>query len=85
MFLQRTNVDTRDLVLSCDNLLALRMTDNLIPRSSGPMSVGSRRYKESETLAFEAIVEREDEETKSSAGLPVDHPCNGHPLLGFLD
>ena len=54
MFLQLPNVATHDLVLKFGAPLALWMTENMIPRSPGYVSVGSRRYNEWQMLAYEA-------------------------------
>ena len=56
------------------------MTDNMIPRSPGYVSVGSRRYNEWKKLAYEATVEREMEENEIYAGPLVDHPDYTMPM-----
>ena len=48
------------------------MTENMIPRSLGYVSVGSIRYNEWQTLVYEATVERETEENETYAGPLVD-------------
>ena len=73
MFLQLTNVGTHDLGLNFGAPLALWMTDNMIPRSPGYVSVGSRRYNEWQTLEYEPNVEREAEEMETYAGPLIDH------------
>ena len=46
----------------------------MIPQFPGYVSVGSRRYNEWQTLAFEATVEREAEEIETYEGRLIDHP-----------
>ena len=55
----------------------------MIPRSPGYVSVGSRRYNEWQTLAYEATVEREAEEIETYAGPLVDHPEYTRPTQTF--
>ena len=73
-FLQLTNVSDRDLISNCGAPLALWMTEGMIPRSKGYVSVGSRRYMEWQTLAFEATTDREGEEAEAYTDPLVDHP-----------
>ena len=73
MLLQLTNVGKHDMVLNYGSPLALRMTDNIIPRSKVYVSAGSRRYNEWQTLACEATVAREVEEIETCAVPLVDH------------
>ena len=78
-FLQLTNVSDRDLILNSGAPLALWMTEGMIPRSKGYVSVGSRRYMEWQTLAFEATTDREEEEAEAYMGPLVDHPTYEKP------
>ena len=73
-YLQLTNLSDRDLVLRHGAPLGLWMAADMIPRSPGYVSVGSRRYNEWQTLAFEATVDREEELPKPYVGPLVDHP-----------
>ena len=73
-FLQLTNIGDRDLNVNYGASLVLWMTEDIIPRSRGYVSVGSRRYKERQTLACEATTDREKEEMEVYAGPLVDHP-----------
>ena len=60
-YLQLTNLSDREIILNHGAALALWMTSNMIPRSPGYVSIGSRRYTEWQTLAFEATTERGEE------------------------
>ena len=80
MILPFTNADTYDLMLNYGALLGLSMTENMVPRSPGYLSVGSKRYNELETVAYEAIVERETEDIELYSGPIVDHPKYAMPL-----
>uniref|UniRef100_M4C0C4 Uncharacterized protein n=1 Tax=Hyaloperonospora arabidopsidis (strain Emoy2) TaxID=559515 RepID=M4C0C4_HYAAE len=51
----------------------------MIPRLQGYVSDGSRRYKEWQTLAFEATTVREEEELEAYAGPLVDRPTYEKP------
>ena len=73
-YLQLTNLSDRDLVLRHGAPLGLWMAADMIPRSPGYVSVGSRRYNEWQTLAFEATVDREEELPEPYVGPLVDHP-----------
>ena len=55
------------------------MTSDMIPRSPGYVSIGSRRYTEWQTLTFEATTEREEETVEEYAGPLVDHPVYEMP------
>ena len=56
-YLQLTNLRDREIILKHGDSLALWMTSDMIPRSPGYVSIGSRRYTEWQTLAFEATTE----------------------------
>ena len=73
-FLQLTNIGDSDLNVNYVAPLALWMTEDMIPRSQRYVSVGSRRYKEWQTLAFDATTDREEEEMEACAGPLVAHP-----------
>ena len=51
----------------------------MIPRSPGYVSIGSRRYTEWQTLAFEATTEREEATVEEYTGPLVDHPVYERP------
>ena len=55
------------------------MAADMIPRSPGYVSVGSRRYKEWQTLAFEATTDRKKDPPEESTGPLVDHPTYPTP------
>lgn len=49
------------------------MGENMVPRSPGYVSVGSRRYNEWQTLAFKATTEQKSEESEEETGPLLDH------------
>ena len=51
----------------------------MIPRYKGYISVGSRRYMEWQTLAFEATTDRAGEKAEAYTGPLVDHPTYEKP------
>ena len=55
------------------------MAADMVPRYPGYVSVGSRRYNEWQTLAFEDTTEREEEVPSAYAGPLVDHPTYPTP------
>ena len=78
-FLELTNIGDRDLNVNYGAPLAFWMTADMIPRLQGYVSDGSRRYKEWQTLAFEATTVREEEELEAYAGPLVDRPTYEKP------
>ena len=50
------------------------MSADMVPRTPGYVSVGSRRYNEWQTLAFEATTDRKEEPPEEYTGPLVDHP-----------
>ena len=78
-YLQLTNISDRDLILNYGAPLALWMTDDMIPRSQGYVSVGSRRYMEWQTLVFEATTDRNEDEADVYTGPLVDQPAYEKP------
>ena len=50
------------------------MAADMVPRAPGYVSVGSRRYQEWQTLAFESTVDRKEEVPDEPIGPLVDHP-----------
>ena len=54
--------------------LGMWMEGDMIPRSPGYVSVGSRRYNEWQTLAYEATVDRLPEPPPEPIGPIVDRP-----------
>ena len=50
------------------------MVADMIHRSPGYVSVGSRRYNKWQTIAFEATTDREEEPPEEYTGPLVDHP-----------
>ena len=56
-FLQIMNISVSDLILNYGSPLASWMTEDMTPRSQGYLPVGSRWYKEWQTLDFEATTD----------------------------
>ena len=50
------------------------MAVDMIIRTTGYVSVGSRRYNEWQTLTYEATTDREEEQPVEVTGPVVDHP-----------
>ena len=73
-YLQLTNLGDQDMVLCHDTPLGMWMTPHLVPRTPGYVSVGSRRYNEWQTLAFEATVDHKEVPPEEPEGSLVDHP-----------
>ena len=78
-YLQLTNLSDRDVILNHGAPLGWWMAADMIPRSPGYVSVGSRRYKVWQTLAFEATTDRKEDPPEESTGPLVDHPTYPHP------
>ena len=79
-YLQLTNLSDREIILNHGASLALWMTSDMIPRSPGYVSIGSRRYTEWQTLTFEATTEREEETVEEYTEPLMDHPVYECPL-----
>ena len=78
-YLILTNIVDQPVVLDCDTPLGWWMIMDMIPRSQGYVSVGSRRYNEWQTLAFEATTELSQENPVKYLGPLVDHPLYPAP------
>lgn len=72
-YLQLTNLCDREVILRWGTPLGMWMMPDAIPRSQGYVSVGSRKYREWQTLAFEATTDREEVSPKMCEGPMVDH------------
>ncbi|KAE9270549.1 hypothetical protein PR003_g30781, partial [Phytophthora rubi] len=75
-YLRITNLSDRKLTLQRDTRLGLWLAEDLVPRYPGFVSVGSRRYAEWQTLAYEATsdLQEEAEFDPEPSGLMVDRP-----------
>ena len=71
-YLQLTNICDREVILRWGTPLGLCMVADTIPHSQGYVSVGSRRYNEWQTLAFEATTDREVAPPETYEGPLVD-------------
>ena len=73
-YLQLTNLVDQEVILNHDTPLGWWMAADMIPRSPGYVSVGSRRYNEWQTLAYEATTDRKEEFPEEKTGPLDDHP-----------
>ena len=71
-YLHLTNLSDKEVTLDHGPALGWIMAADMVPRYPGYVSVGSRRYNEWETLAFEAT--KEKELPPEYEGPLVDHP-----------
>ena len=72
-YLQLTNIGDQEVILGDGPPLGWWMAVDLIPRSPGYVSVGSRRYNEWQTLAFEATTDRKEDQAEAFTGPLVNH------------
>ena len=86
-YIQLTNLSNHDIIIGQGASLDLWMAFDMILRSPGYASVDSRRYKEWQTLAFEATTERKEEALKEYSGPLVDHLIYERPtqILSLTD
>ena len=73
-YLHITNLSDKEVILGHGVSLGMWMANDMIPRTPGYVSVGSRRYMEWQTLALEATVDRREELPEVDTGPLVDHP-----------
>ncbi|CAI5746914.1 unnamed protein product [Peronospora destructor] len=78
-YLQLTNISDRDVSLPQGVQLGMWMPADMVPRTPGYVSVGSRRYNEWQTLAYEVTVDRRKEPPEEITGPLVDHPTYSTP------
>ncbi|CAI5729967.1 unnamed protein product [Peronospora destructor] len=78
-YLQLTNISDRDVSLPQGVQLGMWMPADMVPRTPGYVSVGSRRYNEWQTLAYEVTVDRREEPPEEITGPLVDHPTYSTP------
>ena len=74
-YLLLTNLSEQPIILQDGPPLGFWMAVGMIPRSPGYVSVGSRRYKEWQTLAYEATVDRKAEVAEIPTGLVRIRRC----------
>ena len=79
-YIQLTNIVDRKVIVHPGSPLGWWMAADMIPRSPGYVSVGSRRYNEWQTLAYEATTDREEEQPVEVTGPLVDHPPYDIPV-----
>ena len=53
-YLQMTNIGDREIILPTHAILGLWTEGDMVPRTQGFVTVGSGKYKEWQTLAYEA-------------------------------
>ena len=68
-----TNISDTEVTFDHGPDLGRIMAADMVPRYPGYVSVGSRRYNEWQTIAFEATTEKEEELPPEYAGPLVDH------------
>ena len=78
-YLQLTNLCDREVILRWETSLGLWMVADTISRSQVYVSVGSRRYNEWHTLAFEATTDREEVSPEAYEELLVDQRSYSTP------
>ena len=78
-YLQLMNFSDRDIILGHGASLSVWMASDMIPRSPGYVSIGSRRYTEWQTLTFQVTTEREEETVEEYARPLADHPLYEMP------
>ncbi|KAE8960712.1 hypothetical protein PR001_g30291, partial [Phytophthora rubi] len=67
-YIHITNLSNRKLILQRDVQVGLQLSEDRVPRQPGFVSVGSRRYAEWQTLAWEATT---DAATATAAATPA--------------
>uniref|UniRef100_A0AAV1TIN3 Peptidase A2 domain-containing protein n=1 Tax=Peronospora matthiolae TaxID=2874970 RepID=A0AAV1TIN3_9STRA len=78
-YLQMTNIGDREIILPTHTILGMWVEGNMVPRTQGLVTVGSGKYKEWETLAYEATTDRVNELPKETIGPLVDRPTYAAP------
>ena len=74
VYLKMTNISDCEIVSPTHVILGMWMAGDMLPRAPGYVSAGSRRYREWQTLAYEATVDRQEDPPEEWIGPLVDHP-----------
>ena len=78
-YLQMTNTGDREIILPTHTILGMWTEGDMVPRTQGFVTVGSGKYKEWQTLAYEATTDRANEPPKEQIGPLVDRPTYATP------
>uniref|UniRef100_A0AAV1VD68 RNA-directed DNA polymerase n=1 Tax=Peronospora matthiolae TaxID=2874970 RepID=A0AAV1VD68_9STRA len=78
-YLQMTNIGDREIILPTHTILGMWVEGDMVPRTQGLVTVGSGKYKEWQTLAYEATTDRVNELPKEPIGPLVDRPTYAAP------
>ena len=78
-YLQLTNLGDKEVILGHGSPLGWCTAADKIIRYEGYFSVGSQKYQEWQTLAFEATTEKQEESPHAYDGPLVDHPPYSTP------
>uniref|UniRef100_A0AAV1UQ09 Uncharacterized protein n=1 Tax=Peronospora matthiolae TaxID=2874970 RepID=A0AAV1UQ09_9STRA len=73
-YLQMTNIGDREIILPTHTISGLCTEGDMVPRTQGFVTVGSGKYKEWQTLAYEATTDWVNELPKAQIGPLVDRP-----------
>ena len=74
-----TNIGDREIKLPNHAILGLWVEGDMIPRPQGFVTVGSGKYKEWQTLAYEATTDRVNKLSEEQIGPLVDRPTYATP------
>uniref|UniRef100_A0AAV1TTL7 Reverse transcriptase domain-containing protein n=1 Tax=Peronospora matthiolae TaxID=2874970 RepID=A0AAV1TTL7_9STRA len=74
-----TNIGDREIILPTHTILGMWVEGDMVPRTQGLVTVGSGKYKEWQTLAYEATTDRVNEFPKEPIGPLVDRPTYAAP------
>ena len=69
-----TNIGNREIILATHAILGLWTEGDIISRTQGFVTVGSVKYKEWQTLAYEVKTDRVNELPEEQIGPLVDRP-----------
>ena len=78
-YLQMTNTGDREIILPTHTILGMWTEGDMVPRTQGFVTVGSGKYKEWQTLAYEATTDRANEPPTKQIGPLVDRPTYATP------
>ena len=71
---RKTDIRDREIILPTHAILGFWVEGDIIPRTQGFVSVGSRRYKEWQTLAYEATTDCVNKSPEEKIGKFEDLP-----------
>ena len=78
-YLQMTNIGDREIILPTHTILGLWTEGDMVPRTQGFVTVGSGKYKEWQTLAYEATADSVNALPEEQIGPLVDRPTYATP------